>query len=261
MKTSESQLKAIRERGTRAASREGCLSADVLAMTARGEIGAAERERVADHLATCADCSEELKLIGPLQAWSERTAVAYGREPQSAAGTPWLWAWQLATVLLVVAAGGMLAWNMVLRQEKADLIATATPPQIVPIAPIGDPTLPASIRGAVNVPILDLQADALRGAAPGRPVASVPADAPLVTLILATDSRNTAAIYRLDVVNAAGQAVWESEALRMTPYNTFTLALSPRELGAGVFHLQLFRVNGDRREPIERYSLRVDPIR
>lgn len=251
----------MRERETRAATRDGCLSADVLAKTARGELGAAERERVTDHLATCADCSEELKLIAPLQAWSERTAVAYGREPQSATGTPWLWAWRLATVLLVVAAGGMLAWNLVLRQEKADVIATAFPPQVVPNAPIGDRSLPSSIRGAVNVPILDLQADALRSADPGRPVASVTADAALVTLILASDSRDTTAVYRLDVVNATGQAVWESEALRMTPYNTFTLALSPRELGVGVFHLQLFRVNGDRREPIERYSLRVDPIR
>jgi TolA-binding protein len=90
MKTDESSLKSIRSHETRARSREDCLSADVLAAIAAGQLSGSDRDRAADHLASCADCAEELQLLQPLQAWSERTAAAYGREPQTKTRSPWV---------------------------------------------------------------------------------------------------------------------------------------------------------------------------
>jgi TolA-binding protein len=107
MKTDESSLKSIRSHETRARSREDCLSADVLAAIAAGQLSGSDRDRAADHLASCADCAEELQLLQPLQAWSERTAAAYGREPQTKTRSTWISAWQLAAVTVVIAVVGV----------------------------------------------------------------------------------------------------------------------------------------------------------
>lgn len=260
MTLSDSDLKALRSRETRPATREGCLSAALLAAVTSGDLADADRGRVADHLAACSDCAEELRWLQPLQAWSERTAEAYGRPPRRAGQVgSWLRAWQLASMALVVAAGGLLAWNFDLRRHNADLIARA---EIAPPVSVATPANQAprpSIGGEVNVPIIDLQADALRGSGPPAAVAVVPADSSLVTLILNSDSRDVAAAYRLEVVDAAGAVVWHSEALTMTPFHTFTIALSPRALGRGLFHLRLFRLTGTQRETLETYSMRIEP--
>lgn len=262
MRLDESRLKQLRQQGARPASRDGCLSADLLAMAAANTLPSSDRARVADHLAACADCAEELQLVQPLQAWAARTAEDYGHAPRPATERgSFVWAWQLASLILVVAVGGLLAWNVALRSDNAGLMARAEP-----TAGVAVPSAPPSVSGEVNVPIIDLQADVLRGGAPARAVVTVPADAALVTLILNSDSpsnspaasRGAAAAYGIEVVNEDGLVVWHSDALQMTPYNTFTLAVSPRSLGAGLFHLQLLRVIGDRREPLERYSLRVE---
>lgn len=259
MKVNESELKAMRALGARPVTREGCLPADTIAQAARNELASSDRARVAEHLAACADCAEELELIRPLQAWAERTAGAYGHVTRPAAGGSWMWAWQLSSITLAVAVGAMLVWNLALRRDRTELmarVAAGPQPAIVVTAPP-----PSTIRGDVNVPILDLHSDALRSGGAPATIGSVSTDVGLVTLILNSDSRDTGARFGVDITDASGRVVWTSTSLKMTPFNTFTIALSPGALGAGVFRLQLFRIAGEQRTAIEQYSLRIESPR
>jgi hypothetical protein len=235
--------------------RDGCLSADTLAMAARGELPPAERDRVADHLAACADCAEELQLIQPLEAWSERTAAAYGRAPVPVP-EPWRWlpVWQLAATVLLLASVGVLIWNFRLRQSNDELMARASVPPSVPAA--APPATEPLIRADVNVPIVDLQTDVFRSGTGGL-VPTVPASASLATLILATDLRDASGVYQLSIVDANARTVWESAALKMTEFNTFTVAVSPRDLGAGLYRLELARPASA--GALHVYQLRIAP--
>lgn len=272
MTLDDSALKSLRSRETRAsATRSGCLSAETLARAASGGLGLGERAGVADHLAACADCAEELRLIEPFGAWAERSAAALGRSSGTARlgpGRVWVrpfWQFVSAAALLIVC-GALAMWNVALHRENRELQARAAIPAratdvaLAPQDAVRDTV--AYSRPHVNVPIVDLQPDALRGAADsGKATASVSEEAELVTLILNSDSRESSGVYTLNVLDAQGRSIWKSEALEKTPYQTFTIALSPRALGAGVYRLELSHSAGDRRKPLETYSLRIEPPR
>jgi hypothetical protein len=232
-------------------ARDGCLPADTLGRAARGELGLLERGRVADHLASCIDCAEELKLIEPLGAWAERSAEALGRSPAPSFAGAWRPAWQLATAALLVAAGGLLLWNLALQRENRELLARAIP------APAAAPATAAAPELYANSVIVDLQTDALRS---GRAAAAgaVPATAGLVTVILNSELRDTSRDYRLDLVDAGGRSLWQSEALRLTPFGTFTLSFSPAAFGPGQYRLEISRQSGGRQEIVETYALRIE---
>jgi hypothetical protein len=57
-----------------ARNRGFCLDAETLALAAADELDKAERQRVVTHLAECADCAEEFKMIVPLKSWAEAAA-------------------------------------------------------------------------------------------------------------------------------------------------------------------------------------------
>ena len=232
--------------------RDGCLSADTLAKAARGALPSGERDRVADHLAACRDCAEEFQLIQPLEAWAERTAAAYGRAPVPVTD-PWRWlpVWQLAAMVLLLASVALLIWNSRLQRSNEALMARATAPQPTTIP---TPSFEPAIRADVNVPIVDLQTDSFRSDS-GSAVPSVAATTRLVTLILATDLRDASGAYRLSIIDAAGRSVWQDDSLRMTAFNTFTVAISPADLGAGLFRLELSRPDGTR--PVHTYQLKI----
>lgn len=277
------------------ATRTGCLSAETLGLAARGELGILERAAVADHLSGCSDCAEELRLIEPLSAFAERSAVALGRpaatvDPVRGWAVPaWQYAMAAALLLAIGTAGALAMWNVALQRENRELtgrvavaprgtdvpVSPSTAPPVQPaVAPDGrsSPAAPppagvprdvaALTEPQVNVPIVDLQPDALRGAADSqRAVARVSADAALVTLILNSDIRQSSGVYALDVIDAQGRSIWRSETLEKTSYNTFTIALSPRGLGAGIYRLELSRLTGTRRTSLESYGLRIEPAR
>lgn len=262
MSLDESPMIEARRQGTRAvAGRAECLGDEVLARAARGQLGVLERRRVADHLAGCADCAEELQLLEPLAAFAARSAAALGGAPAGAADhrRSWLPVWQLATLLLLLASGALVAWNLGLQRDNRALatrVATATEP-----APVVPPTAAPQVVAQVNVPIIDLHADALRSGDGARDVVAIPGEAALVTLILTSDSRDTAAKYHLDMADASGRSVWSSDAMRLTPYGTFTVAIQPRAFAPGVYRLSLSTLSGAGRQPLETYALRLDPPR
>lgn len=236
-------------------ARDGCLPADTLGRAARGELGLFERGRVADHLASCPDCAEELKLIEPFGAWAERSAKALGRSPAPSVAGGWRPAWQLATAALLIAAGGLLLWNLTLQRENRELLARATPARAAAAAP--SPATAAAPELHPNSLIVDLQTDALRSGRAAAAVA-VPATAGLVTVILNSELRDTGRDYRLDLVDANGRSRWQTDALRLTPFGTFTLSFSPAVFGPGEYHLQIWRQSGERHQIVETYALRIE---
>lgn len=240
---------------TSSKARDGCLPADTLGRAARGELGLLERGRVADHLASCGDCAEELKLIEPLGAWAERSAEALGRPAVAAFTGSWRPAWQWAAAALLVVAGGLLLWNLALQRENRELLARATPAPAAATAPAPSTAAPPELYA--NSVIVDLQTDALRsgrGAAAG----AVPATAGLVTVILNSELRDSSPAYRLDLVHADGRLLWQSDALRLTPFGTFTLSFSPAAFGPGQYRLEISRPSGGRQEIVETYALRIE---
>lgn len=231
--------------------RQDCLPAGTIAKAARGELSTFERGRVADHLAHCADCSEDLKLIEPLRAWAERSAVALGHPPTaSATQAPWRWAAAAAVMIASV----VTMWNVALQRENRELTARVTTAAAASSRPAPVAAAPALIANSL---IIDVHSDALRSGA-STPV-SVPADATLVTLILNSDLRAADRPYRLEIVTAAGTSIWSTDTARLGDYHTFTVSLSPRELGAGDYRLDISQTQDGRTQRLERYLLRIQP--
>jgi hypothetical protein len=253
MTLDDASLARLRRDHTRAsAMREGCLDANTLGRAAHGELTADERGPVVDHLASCADCAEELQLIAPLVGWAERSAAPFGRHVDEPATPAWLYA---AAAVLALACAGLLFWNTGLRRERAELMARleAPPPVEVPATP---PSAPAVAHA--NVAIVDLQPDALRGSASERAAASVPAEAELVTLILNSDAQGSGE-YAIDILDATGRSVWRANAVTKSRFNTFTIALSPRLLGAGTYRLLIIHAGMSGPETVGSYPLRIEP--
>lgn len=73
--TKEGLAKLHRRQTSRALRGETeCLSPDILARAAVGDVSDAERERMAAHLSTCSDCVEEYRMIAPLEDWARQAA-------------------------------------------------------------------------------------------------------------------------------------------------------------------------------------------
>jgi len=60
------------------ASAANCLTEDVLSRAAAGDLEQSERERTADHLATCSDCAKEYQALRLLKPWVEEVSARDG---------------------------------------------------------------------------------------------------------------------------------------------------------------------------------------
>ena len=77
MKLTSEALRELYQRETARSARHSateCLSEDLLARAVAGELNRSERERTADHLATCSDCVKEYRAISSLKSWAEEAA-------------------------------------------------------------------------------------------------------------------------------------------------------------------------------------------
>jgi len=107
MKLTDDDLRALyRERAAREARDvAACPGAEELVAASLGELDAAARERVADHVATCAACADEYRLLGELRPRISRAAGA---------GAPRTSAWRtvaMAATIVLVAATALVAWR------------------------------------------------------------------------------------------------------------------------------------------------------
>jgi len=79
MKLNSEELRSLYQRETARSNRRSdseCLTEEVLARAVSGELDEAERERIADHLATCSDCAKEYRAAKSIKSWADETAPA-----------------------------------------------------------------------------------------------------------------------------------------------------------------------------------------
>jgi anti-sigma factor RsiW len=75
--TSEEMLKHYQRQTARSvAGRADCLLEDLMKRAAVGELSQPERERIADHLVVCSDCSQEYRLLRRITPLAGRAAVS-----------------------------------------------------------------------------------------------------------------------------------------------------------------------------------------
>lgn len=84
MKLNSEGLRELYQRETARSARHStgdCLTEDVLARAAAGELNQVERESTADHLAACSDCAKEYRAISSLKSWAEELPANAGARP------------------------------------------------------------------------------------------------------------------------------------------------------------------------------------
>jgi hypothetical protein len=84
MKLNSEGLRELYQRETARSARRSagdCLTEDMLARAAAGELNQVERERTADHLATCSDCAKEYRAISSLKSWAEELPANTSARP------------------------------------------------------------------------------------------------------------------------------------------------------------------------------------
>ncbi|HVR98557.1 MAG TPA: hypothetical protein VMW27_18220 [Thermoanaerobaculia bacterium] len=107
----DDDLKAVYRRGSHPLDRTDCPAADQLFAFATGAVGAPEREHLADHVAGCGACAEEVRLVRALKPWSEDMAERLGaapRRPRSLWSRRTSFGLALAAALSLAVVGGQL---------------------------------------------------------------------------------------------------------------------------------------------------------
>lgn len=215
-----------------------------------GELPAAERQDLQAHLTRCRQCVD---LILDLDAFTapvapERTGVsdferaAVWRALESARKPTYRWAAVAAMAAsLMFATLGLASWN---GQQRAidglqDQIAELEQPRI-------------------NVPILDLRPSSRQRSARGADATTeLPADTAM-TLVLNVEEPVEYPDYEIEVTDTTGAAVWSRRGLEASEFGAFHLALSSGSLPAGSYDLRLFGLDGEERDLLEVYPVRLE---
>lgn len=78
MKLDSEGLRELYQRETARSARHSagdCLTEDMLARAAAGELNQSERERTADHLTTCSDCAKEYQALKTVKTWADEAST------------------------------------------------------------------------------------------------------------------------------------------------------------------------------------------
>jgi hypothetical protein len=79
MKLNSEELRSVYQQETARSNRRSasdCLTEDLLARAVAGELNQSERERLADHLASCSDCVKEYRVVKSIKSWANERAGA-----------------------------------------------------------------------------------------------------------------------------------------------------------------------------------------
>jgi hypothetical protein len=238
--------------------------ADDLVAYSERRLGAAESERLRDHLALCPECAGLLLDLGALAdddeaagaVLSDRQVEAAWRDVASRLGTPSprrfpprhgspapaRLPWAVAATLLV-GVGALAVWVGILRQDLRSLSRPRADAVLAALEPRDEGT-----RGG------------LTRAGPD-PVEQRPRTDRPATLILraapATGHRHYE--LRIEESRAGGRVLWRDDQLRPRAEGEFVVTLPARALPAGAYLLRLYGMDGDRRDPLADYELEIAP--
>jgi hypothetical protein len=250
----------------------GCPPAETLARAMSGDLPRDESEAVADHLAECADCAEDVQVLRSLESWAGRAALegaSPGRRTREIATRRWRSRPLLAiAATLFVAASALSIGLFHLRdrdraaqaalQARLDQSARTESELRVELDRLraGSGLAPAPAESALpNVAIVDLlPAGASRGQAAGE---TAPTGAPLIVGVLTVPG--DAPRYGDYVVEVwhGGRMTYRGQGFVRSREDTFTVALPVSLLAPGENRIRLLGMRAGRAVPIEEYALRL----
>ncbi len=252
-----------------------CLDDTTWERMAGQEMTAFERERALDHVTTCAACGTVYQALRTLETdarpFDPHLPAAPLGTPSSRESPGTIRSWfevprLAAAVLALVTIGALAWWNVSLRRANAQLETTlaraagARPA----VAPASDDGQVADLRRRlaeasapqVNVPLVSLEPDALRGE-PGVATVVLPPDVTLLTIVLNTADDREYQDYGLTILDGGGAIVWSARGLRKSARNTFTLSVPRDILPIGEHRLELAGLRDGRPGAVQIYRVRV----
>ena len=253
--------------------RAGCPPQDLLIEAASPGADRLMRERVAEHLITCASCADEFRLLQALAPWASEHASLVAR-PDAApavsatrrrAAMTWAYAaaavWALVALGLTIQIRRLAEANRVLETRLSAPASLAIPHDVEARLADQQQTIGAleqRLRAAespgLNPPIVDLDAaDSLRNAGRAEP-ATIPAGTGPVVFVLNTAHVRPAAIFEVDILDTAGRVAWTGSGLRQSADGTLTLIV-PRSMVERSSRVRLYTRAPDRRALVEEYVL------
>jgi len=294
MKLNSEELRSLYQRETTRSNRRSdseCLTEEVLARAVAGELDETERERMADHLATCSDCVKEFSAAKSIKSWADENAPARPIPLPEPRRQRLYLPYAIAASLLVISVllGALLISKS---RENQRLVAEANNRHMAETtesrrlleettrraeqesaarraaeeelarrdAAAKSIILPKrSVASQANVPIVDLNPqDAGRGNQnPKAATVQLSPDTDLFTLILNLSGEDSSRNYSLEITDRNNRTIWTARDLRKSPYNNFTVALHRRSFPAGEYRLEIYGLRDGRRQLIEEYAIRL----
>jgi hypothetical protein len=233
---------------------------EVLAAYHAGELTEPEERRLQDHLVGCPECTALLLDLDGLSRpefgagslppadqealWKSLQEEIRKEERPPAPVVPLRrpsssprWLPVLAAALLAVTIG-LSAWVASLRRTVGELS-----------------------RPQLATPIVDLYSSGSRSEGSPRSAETVPASAPLLTVILHPENPRGTGRYRVEIARS-GETIWRSEwrsgwrrdSGETGPYDPIPLTLPRSAFGPGEYRIHLLEENG---KPIGNYELRI----
>ncbi|MGE0452151.1 MAG: anti-sigma factor [Vicinamibacteria bacterium] len=214
-----------------------------LHLTSEEVVTAAATGRHADHVALCARCREEvesLRLVARDLGGSRRFA------PRT---------WPVAAALAVGIATGLLLRLALLPPAPPPAVPSRAAADVRRIAEL-EGRLNAPERLRLNVPLVELQPDPLRGR--GADAVSLRREQGRALLVLASLDERRFDDYIVEVVAPAGSLLFRSGGLARTAHGTFSLELPLSQLEPGPHEILLLGVSAGREHRLERFRIRIE---
>ena len=281
MSLSDHDLRALwRERSTLATTEQvECLSSADWTRLLSGAADAGERVRLATHIASCASCADEYRLLEPFKAWMAdvEPVISPPRAEPADRWSAWRswWAWpQLAQVtasLLLVTVGAVSFLLVNDRRARTQLEAQlAENTRRLSSSEASFDALQGQLRREIaekeqlatserqrraqmttphlDTAIVDLKpqiAGAVRGAL-DPPIVTTAADALAMTLVLNFPPLSSRSTLEVDVADANGQSRWTGRSEQNQDTATLTMALPTAGYPPGRYVIRLFDVTRGR---------------
>jgi hypothetical protein len=285
----EEELREAWSGGADGTPTEECLAEEDWPRLMAGEASRAERQRAAQHLATCAACADEYRALHALRPLAEEAERAVSRgDSRRSLRMPASWLSPVhlalaASLALVIGQIVALYWvysssrddvarleaRLVLQEESlaAARAALAEEQRRQRLESAGAPEQMAALRASVadlsaprlGMPIVDLDArPATREAASQAvPVVEVPSHARLVTLILNFQPLSRASDLLVTVADERGERVWEARTSRAAGTASLNLTLGREGFPSGVYAIRVSAPGGDRETLVADYRVRL----
>lgn len=207
---------------------EGHPPSGLLAAWAMGET-VPDAEIIADHVASCPDCTRDAALVGENEVLAAFVPPSRSRDRDTARV---LWRRTTATAAAALIVGVVIG---ALIQQPSSTNRHPDGERVAELERRLDRTvarLESFLRPRANVPVIELLPDSLDLRAPGRTI-HVPDEASVLTLILAPNQAFDGT-YRLRIVTETGDEVAAMDGLRAGRDGDLTLSIPADALPRGI---------------------------